>query len=130
MITHLSSLNWKSSTSSVGIWTKNIVWKVCIGWWQLSAWYSCSNIKKITMFQLRLLWTFFFSTHLAPSDFYLFPKTKKFFKVNTLRKWWSAQRSRTSCLHSLPTDEYNIGIENLMTRFYKCFNNNGDYVEN
>jgi histone-lysine N-methyltransferase SETMAR len=61
---------------------------------------------------------------LAPSDFHLFPKLNEFFRndeeVKDAVKEW---------LNGLAAEVYDEGIQKLVTRYDKCLNVGGDYVE-
>jgi hypothetical protein len=65
---------------------------------------------------------------LAASDFHLFPKLKEFlggrrFKSDEVKdavKEW---------LNGLAAEVYDEGIQKLVTRYDKCLNVGGDYVE-
>jgi histone-lysine N-methyltransferase SETMAR len=69
-----------------------------------------------------------YSPDLAPSDFHLFPKLKEFlggrhFKSDEVKdavKEW---------LNGLAAEVYDEGTQKLVTRYDKCLNVGGDYVE-
>lgn len=70
-----------------------------------------------------------YSPDLAPSDFHLFPKLKGFLGGVRFNNDEELKAGVTTWLKNLDKTEYALGIEKLVTRYDKCLNVRGDYVE-
>ncbi|PNF26371.1 hypothetical protein B7P43_G17995 [Cryptotermes secundus] len=72
-----------------------------------------------------------YSLDLAPSDFHLFLHLKKF--LSGERQLFENDREAetvvTRWFQSQAADFYNTGIQKLVSRYDKCLNSGGDYVE-
>lgn len=71
-----------------------------------------------------------YSPDLAPSDFFLFPKLKKFLSGKRFRGNQEAIDAVDSYFASLDESHYNQGIQLLEKRWTKCVQLKGDFVEN
>lgn len=70
-----------------------------------------------------------YSPDLAPSDFYLFPKLKKFLKGKKFSNDTEVMDAAENWLWSQPNEFYLEGILELKSRLQKCIALSGDYVE-
>jgi histone-lysine N-methyltransferase SETMAR len=70
-----------------------------------------------------------YSPDLASSDFHLFRKLKDFFGWQTPQKRRRIEGCRQGWLNGLAAEVYDEGIQKLVTRYDKCLNVGGDYVE-
>jgi hypothetical protein len=66
---------------------------------------------------------------LAPSDFQLFPKLKKFLGGRRFKSDEEVKDAVKEWLNGLAAEVYDEGIQKLFTRYDKCLNVGGDYVE-
>lgn len=70
-----------------------------------------------------------YSPDLAPSDYFLFPNMKKWFAG---RKFTSDDEVKSATMAYFPEQDktyYSDGIIKLESRWYKCIELQGDYVE-
>ncbi|GBM66715.1 hypothetical protein AVEN_197786-1 [Araneus ventricosus] len=78
-------------------------------------------------------WEFFYhspySPDLAPSDFHLFRKLKKFLGDKRFGSDEELENAVNTWLNELAAEEYDMGILKLVDRYDKCLNVGGDYVE-
>ncbi len=70
-----------------------------------------------------------YSPDLAPSDFYLFPKMKKYLRGRRYETDDELRASVENWLETRPSGFYREGLEQLGTRLNKCFVNGGRYFE-
>uniref|UniRef100_A0A1B6ITX5 Tc1-like transposase DDE domain-containing protein n=1 Tax=Homalodisca liturata TaxID=320908 RepID=A0A1B6ITX5_9HEMI len=70
-----------------------------------------------------------YSPDLAPSDFHLFPNMKKWLGSQRFTDDEELKNSVSGWLRAQAADFYAAGIEKLVTRYDKCLNNFGNYVE-
>ena len=70
-----------------------------------------------------------YSPDLAPSDFHLFTKLKDFLAGTKFQNDEELKEAVTAYLNTLAAEEYDTGIQKLVTRYDKCLNLFGDYVE-
>jgi hypothetical protein len=70
-----------------------------------------------------------YSPDLAPSDFHLFPALKEFLGSRCFRSDEEVKDAVKEWLNGLVVEVYDKGIQNLITRYDKCLNVGGDYVE-
>lgn len=71
-----------------------------------------------------------YSPDLAPSDFHVFLKLKKF--LSSGERFGNDEELQTSVtrwFHSQAAQFYDTGIQKLIPRYDKCLNSGGDYVE-
>jgi hypothetical protein len=66
---------------------------------------------------------------LAPSDFHLFPKFKEFLGGSRFKSDEEVKDAVKEWLNGLTAEVYGKGIQKLVTRYDKCLNVGGDYVE-
>jgi hypothetical protein len=66
---------------------------------------------------------------LAPSDFHLFPKLKEFLGGRRFKSDEKVKNAVKEWLNGLTAEVYDEGIQKLVTRYNKCLNVGGDYVE-
>jgi hypothetical protein len=66
---------------------------------------------------------------LAPSDFHLFPKLKEFLGGRRFKRDEEVKHAVKEWLSELAAEDYDEGIQKLVTRYDKCLNAGGDYVE-
>jgi hypothetical protein len=66
---------------------------------------------------------------LAPSDFRLFPALKEFLGGRCFKSDEEVQDAVKEWLNGLAAEVCDEGIQNLITRFDKCVNVGGNYVE-
>jgi hypothetical protein len=66
---------------------------------------------------------------LAPSDFHLFPKLKEFLGGRRFKSDEEVKDAVKEWLNGLEAEVYDEGIQKLVTRYDKCLNVGGDYVE-
>jgi histone-lysine N-methyltransferase SETMAR len=66
---------------------------------------------------------------LAPSDFHLFPKLKEFLGGRRFKSDETTKDAVKEWLNELAAEVYDEGIQKLVTRYDKCLNVGGDYVE-
>jgi hypothetical protein len=66
---------------------------------------------------------------LAPSAFHLFPKFKEFLGGRRFKSDEEVKDGVKEWLNGLAADVYDEGIQRLVTRYDKCLNAGGDYVE-
>jgi hypothetical protein len=71
-----------------------------------------------------------YSPDLAPSDFHLFPKLKEVLGGRRLKSDEKVKYAVKEWLNGLAAEVYDEGIQKLVTRYDKCLNIFGDYVEN
>jgi hypothetical protein len=65
---------------------------------------------------------------LAPSDFHLFSKLKKFLGGRRFKSDEEVKDAVKERLNGLAAEVYDEGIQKLVTRYDKCMNVGGDYV--
>ena len=70
-----------------------------------------------------------YSPDLAPSDYYLFPKMKKFLRQRRFESDKQLEKSTSGWLSHQPSAFYEKGISALVTRCEKCIKVKGNYVE-
>jgi histone-lysine N-methyltransferase SETMAR len=70
-----------------------------------------------------------YSLDLAPSDFHLFPKLKEFLGGRRFKSDEEVKDAIREWLNGLVAEVYDEGILKLITRYDKCLNVGGDYVE-
>jgi histone-lysine N-methyltransferase SETMAR len=70
-----------------------------------------------------------YSPDLAPSNFHLFRKLKEFLGGRRFRSDEEVQDAVKEWLNGLAAEIYDEGIQKLVTRYDKCLNVGGDYVE-
>jgi histone-lysine N-methyltransferase SETMAR len=70
-----------------------------------------------------------YSPDLDPSDFHLFPKLKEFLGGRRFKSDEEVKDAVKECLNGLAAEVYDEGIQKLVTRYGKCHNVGGDYVE-
>jgi hypothetical protein len=66
---------------------------------------------------------------LTPSDFHLFPALKEFLGGRRFKSDEEVKDAIKEWLNGLVADVYDEGIQNLITRYDKCLNVGGDYVQ-
>jgi hypothetical protein len=66
---------------------------------------------------------------LSPSDFQLFPKLKEFLGGRRFKSDEEVKDAAKEWLNGLAAEVYYEGIQKLVTRYDKCLNVGGDYVE-
>jgi hypothetical protein len=66
---------------------------------------------------------------LAPSDVHLFPKSKEFLGGRRFKSDEEVKDAVKEWLNGLAAEVYDVGIQKLDTRYDKCLNVGGDYVE-
>jgi hypothetical protein len=64
---------------------------------------------------------------LAPNDFHLFPTLEGIFGWHILQK--AMKNAVKRWLNGLLVEVYDVGIQKLVTRYEKCLNVGGYYVE-
>jgi histone-lysine N-methyltransferase SETMAR len=70
-----------------------------------------------------------YSPDLDPSDFHLFPKLKEFLGGRRFKSDEEVEDAVKEWLNGLAAEVYEEGIQKLVTRYDKCLNVGGDYVE-
>jgi histone-lysine N-methyltransferase SETMAR len=70
-----------------------------------------------------------YSPDLAPSDFHLFLHLKKFLAGQHFNNDEDVKRAVQKWLSSQAATFYDEGIQKLVSRYDKCLNNGGNYVE-
>lgn len=70
-----------------------------------------------------------YSPDLAPSDLHLFPNMKKWLGSQRFTDDEELKDSVSGWLRAQAAEFYSTGIEKLVTRYDKCLNVNGNYVE-
>ena len=70
-----------------------------------------------------------YSPDLAPSDFYLFLHLKSFLAGRRFHDNNEVKEAVTTCFASQAASFYDEGIQKLLQRYDKCFNNGANYVE-
>jgi len=70
-----------------------------------------------------------YSPDLAPSDYYLFPNLKKHLKGNRYADDNEVQTAVLAYFESQPTSFYKTGIESVESKWKRCIELKGDYVE-
>jgi histone-lysine N-methyltransferase SETMAR len=70
-----------------------------------------------------------YSPDLAPSDFHLFPKLKEFLGGRRFKSYEKVKDAAKEWLNGLAAEVYDEDIQKLVTRYDKCLNVGGDYVE-
>jgi histone-lysine N-methyltransferase SETMAR len=71
-----------------------------------------------------------YSPDLARSDFHLFLHLKKFLAGHRFNNDEDVKRAVQKWLSSQAATFYDEGIQRLVSRYDKCLNNGGNYVEN
>jgi hypothetical protein len=66
---------------------------------------------------------------LAPSDFHLFPKLKEFLGGRRFKSDEEVKDAIKEWINRLAAEVYDEGIQKLVTRYDKCLNVGGNYVE-
>jgi hypothetical protein len=66
---------------------------------------------------------------LAPSNFQLFPKLKEFLGGRRFKSDEELKDALKEWLNGLAAAVYDEGIQKLVTRYDRCLNVGGDYVE-
>lgn len=78
-------------------------------------------------------WTVFahppYSPDLAPSDYWLFPLLKEELAGEKFTTDTEVQRADSAFFRSQPTEFYATTIEKLVSRYNKCLDLGGDYIE-
>lgn len=70
-----------------------------------------------------------YSPDLAPSDYFLFSKLKRFLRKRTFNSDKQLETSTSAWLNRQPPQFYNEGISALPNRWNKCIRLRGEYVE-
>jgi histone-lysine N-methyltransferase SETMAR len=70
-----------------------------------------------------------YSPDLAPSDFHLFPKLKEFLNGRRFKSDEEVNDAVKEWLNVLAAEVYDEGIQKIVTRYDKCLDVDGDYVE-
>jgi histone-lysine N-methyltransferase SETMAR len=70
-----------------------------------------------------------YSPDLAPSYFHLFPKLKEFLGGRRFKSDEEVKDAVKEWLNGLAAEVYDKGIQKLVTRYDKCLNVGGIYVE-
>jgi hypothetical protein len=70
-----------------------------------------------------------YNLDLAQSDFYLFPALKDFLGGRCFKSNQEVKDAIKEWLNGLAAEVYDKGKQNLITRYGKCLNVGGDYVE-
>jgi histone-lysine N-methyltransferase SETMAR len=70
-----------------------------------------------------------YSPDLATSDFHLFPKLKEFLGGRRFKSDEEVKDAAKEWLNGLAAEVYDEGIQKLVTRYDKCLNVGGDYVQ-
>jgi histone-lysine N-methyltransferase SETMAR len=70
-----------------------------------------------------------YSPDLAPSDFHFFPKLKEFLGCRRFKSDEEVKDAVKEWLNGLAAEVYDEGLQNHVTRYAKCLNAGGDYVE-
>ena len=70
-----------------------------------------------------------YSPDLAPSDFSLFPKVKKFLAGKHFSSDAEVQKAVNEFFHKCSNEFFAMGIERLVSRYNKCLDNSGNYIE-
>ncbi len=70
-----------------------------------------------------------YSPDMAPSDYHLFPRLKGWLGSQRFANDEELKQGVTTYLQKLDAEFFRVGIEKLVTRYDKCLNVNGDYVE-
>jgi transposase len=70
-----------------------------------------------------------YSPDLAPSDYHAFPNLKGALGGKRFHTTRELEDAVSSYFHNLDAEWYARGIENLVSRYDKCLQRNGDYVE-
>jgi hypothetical protein len=73
-------------------------------------------------------WEVFEPPDFAPSDFHMFPKVKEFLGGRRFKSDEEVKDAVKEWLNGL-TAVYDEGMQKLVTRYDKCLNVGGDYVE-
>lgn len=71
-----------------------------------------------------------YSPDLAPSDFYLFHRLKKYLKGHLFENSDELQKTATEYFNGLEPDFFSKAFDELIKRWQKCFDSDGDYIEN
>jgi hypothetical protein len=66
---------------------------------------------------------------LAPSDFHSFPKLKEFLGGRRFKSDEEVKDAIKEWLNGLAVEVYDEGVQKLVTRYDKCLNVCGNYVE-
>lgn len=89
--------------------------------------------QKTTNLLRKFKWEVFdhppYSPDLAPSDFHLFTKLKDFLSGERFQSDDDLREGVQHWLANLAVEVYEEGINKLVSRYDKCFNNFGDYIE-
>ncbi|UYV77390.1 hypothetical protein LAZ67_15000825 [Cordylochernes scorpioides] len=80
-------------------------------------------------FKWKILTNPHYSPELSPSNFHLFPALKLHLGVKHFANDDEVQAEANNWLRRQDTAWYNSGINNLLQRYQKCLDRNGDYVE-
>lgn len=70
-----------------------------------------------------------YSPDLAPSEYHVFPKLKKWLWCKHFKDDEELKTSVINWLHTQAAEFYSIGIEKLVPGYDKCLNVKGNYVE-
>jgi histone-lysine N-methyltransferase SETMAR len=70
-----------------------------------------------------------YSPDLVPSNFHLFPKLKEFLGGRRFKSDEEVKDAVKEWLNGLAAEVYDQDIQKLVTRYDKCLNVGGDYVE-
>ncbi len=70
-----------------------------------------------------------YSPDMGPSDYHLFPRLKRWQRLQMFANDDKLQRGVTKYLKNLDAEFFCAGMEKLVTRYDKCPNVNGDYEE-
>ena len=85
--------------------------------------------KSLREFRWELLPHPPYSSDLAPSDFFLFPKLKKHLKGNRFNSTDEAKHAAKTWLKNQYAEFFKNGINGWKHRLGKCINRDGSYVE-
>ncbi|GBM21157.1 hypothetical protein AVEN_5469-1 [Araneus ventricosus] len=77
----------------------------------------------------KLLFVLKYSPDVAPSDFHLYLKLKEFLGGKRFGNDEELENAVTTWLNELATEEYDMGILQLVDKCDKCLNVGDDYVE-
>jgi len=80
--------------------------------------------KQITVFEHPI-----YSSDLAPSDFFLFPKIKKILKGRHFDDIDDIRSNTTTTLKTIPQNQFQNCFEMWTRRWHMCVGSQGDYFE-
>jgi histone-lysine N-methyltransferase SETMAR len=70
-----------------------------------------------------------YSPYLVPSDYYLFTKIKVWLDTQRFHTNEEPMDGVNNWLHNLAAEFFDEGLQNLVSRYDKCLNVDGNYVE-